>query len=165
MVAPHDFGIRLRDAIFFFDNTYAPSLAVVRKLGPVRSRIDCDQLISGIPLEGAGPVGGQIPIRVVGKCSCRPETVHLILLRGRIPARIRGAEGNDGATGAVARNVWSDAVAARTPWTVTVAGSLTVPANWRLPPGYWVTSRFRLSWVALVTVSSICSAVRLPAGS
>ena len=62
-------------------------------------------------------------------------------------------------------NAFIESTGAGCPSIRTVDGSFTDPDTEREPPGAWVSSRFRLSYVATATASSICSDMRFPAGS
>ena len=67
--------------------------------------------------------------------------------------------------GAGPRNVFVGSTTAGWPAIVTFAGSSTAPTNCSGPPGVCWVSRFKLSWLAAITWSSICSNKRFPAGS
>ena len=89
ILTPNQSAIGLHHPLFSFDHPDAVAQAVIRKLAPVRPDIHRHELIPRIPLEGAGAVGGEVPIRVERKQLRRTGGVDLVLLRAEIARQVR----------------------------------------------------------------------------
>src|SRR6266545_2676745 len=65
--APHHVRVGLHNTSFLFKDAHTPLESVIAELRSVRPDGDRDQLIARIPLKGAGAIGCEIAIRVVGQ--------------------------------------------------------------------------------------------------
>ena len=58
----------------------------------MRSYVDCDELIAGIPLKGAGAIRGQVAICVVREGLRGGGVTDLVPFRRDVPTHIRCAD-------------------------------------------------------------------------